>query len=89
MYYYNQPMGHSLNFIPFAIFGSLMGLFWLIVIFVLIYFFKKSRHHNHHGSWRANSPENMLKERFVKGEISDEDYKRMKKTLSEDTSDNI
>jgi putative membrane protein len=91
MHYYNQPGVHNLNFIPFAFFGALMfGLFWLIVIIILVYFFKKSKHHRHHihyGSLGSNSAENLLKERFVKGEINDEEYKRMKKTLSEDVED--
>ena len=89
MYYYNQPFSHSLSFVPMAIFGSLMGLFWIIVIFIFLYFFKQIKHRDHfgHNSMRSNSPENMLKERFVKGEISDEDYKRMKRILSEDIED--
>lgn len=76
--------GNACNgFAPWGIVGSLVNVL-LIVIFVAI-IIKIFRRHNgvsglKNNSW-WNSAENLLKERFVKGEISKEEYEEKLKVI--------
>ncbi|MGB4659386.1 MULTISPECIES: SHOCT domain-containing protein [Clostridia] len=58
----------------------MMIFFWILIIAVIFYWFRdhettKTTFHNDH------SPEDMLKERYVNGEINEETFERMKKTI--------
>ncbi len=72
----------------------MMILVWVIVGFGLYYFMKNTNgnntgnesSNNHSGCCSTNknkkSPEEILKERFVNGEIDEETYLKMKDTLN-------
>jgi len=57
-----------------------MIFFWILIIAVIFYGLRdhettKTTFHNDH------SPEDILKERYVNGEINEEAFERMKKTI--------
>ena len=79
MFFYNTSAIHGVSFFPYAIFGSLMGIFWVIVVVIFIFFVMKNKHHFKEGT----KAEDLLKERLVKGEISAEEYKKIKKVLED------
>jgi putative membrane protein len=66
----------------------LMILFWILVVGAILYFVRHSSHshslqhaHHPHGPFEApgSSPVDILKMRFAKGEIDEEEYaKRLK-----------
>jgi putative membrane protein len=64
--------------------GLLMGLpmivIWVAIIIGIIYFIK-SVSRNGGGFNRSKTPLEILKERYAKGEINDDDYERMKNKL--------
>lgn len=58
----------------------MMIFFWILIIAVIFYLFrdhetKRTTIHSEH------SPEAVLKERYVNGEIDEETFERMKKTI--------
>lgn len=58
----------------------MMIFFWILIIAVIFYWFRdhettKTTNHNDH------SPEAILKERFVNGEIDEVTFEKMKKTI--------
>lgn len=63
-----------------------MLIFWVLIIFAV---FALIRGFSGHGCWRGldeqkhreNNALNILKERYAKGEISKEDFDKMKKDL--------
>ena len=72
MYYYN-------GFYPSSMFGFgpiLMIVFWVVLIYIVISIFRNSGHF--HGK---NNAMDILKERYVKGEITKEQFESMKKDL--------
>ena len=78
-YGWGYPMGGFglLNWFPELI-------FWLILIFLFIKLFKHSDHHHHH--WDDSSeknPEDILKERYARGEIDKKQFEEMKKDLKD------
>lgn len=54
-----------------------MLLFWGMIIFVVLSFWKKS------ASAGKETADVILKKRYVRGEISKEEFERMKKDISE------
>lgn len=73
----------------FGNFGFGMGLgwifmivFWGVVIYLVIALFNKNRSDSR-GSNKGESAEEILKKRYARGEISKEEFERIKKTLSE------
>lgn len=76
MYYYNDYY----NFFPFHILGMLFSvIFWVLIIYGIVYLFKRSRHTDF---WHMKSnAEEILKERYAKGEITKEKFEEMKKDL--------
>lgn len=70
-------------------YGGMMngwGLGWIIQLLIIVLFIylivmiiKKSNSQSHH----EDRSDAILKERFAKGEITEEEYKKMKKTLHE------
>lgn len=82
MYYYNN------SFSPFGMFnlGPLfMIVIWALIIYAvyeLIIFFRKDYHHNTHTTTtHNNNAMDILKERYVKGEITKEQFELMKKDI--------
>jgi len=62
--------------------GVLMGLLIIVIIVVVAYFIFKRR--GAFGSTStAETPLEILKKRYAKGEISEEEYEKMKKNLLE------
>jgi putative membrane protein len=59
--------------------GPFMLLFWVVVVIGLVYLFQ-TRSKNHHG-FREKTPLDILNERYAKGEISEDDYERIKDKL--------
>lgn len=54
-----------------------MILFWVLVIFIVISLMKKS------GSSEKETAEDVLKKRYARGEISKEEFERLKKGIRE------
>jgi putative membrane protein len=59
--------------------GPFMMFFWVIVIIGLVYLFQ-TRSRNRNG-FREKTPVDILNERYAKGEISEDDYERIKEKL--------
>lgn len=55
-------------------------LFWIAIIAVIFYLVKNNKY-SHPTGGQGNVPLDILKERYARGEISDEDYERMKTKL--------
>ncbi|MDK2866718.1 MAG: hypothetical protein PWP51_1241 [Clostridiales bacterium] len=52
---------------------------WIIVIIAIYYFYT---HRNSDGKWlRQEAPSELLKMRYVRGEIDEETYRRMKEMI--------
>ena len=73
MMYYN-------GFYPSSMFwglGSLFHiLFWVVLIYLLIQVFKHSKH-----SFKNDRSQDILKERYAKGEITKEQFESIRKDL--------
>lgn len=54
-----------------------MILFWVLIIFLVVFFLKKS------GLGRKETAEDILKKRYARGELSKEDFERMKANITE------
>lgn len=54
-------------------------LFWLAVIVTLAFLFRRRRW----GHWHGGSGQDVLGERYARGEITEEEYRRRKAVLSE------
>jgi putative membrane protein len=64
--------------------GAFMGfIILLLVIAVIIYFVLKVGKGGEPGSSYTKTPLDVLKNRYAKGEISKEDFDRMRKDLEE------
>ncbi len=63
--------------------GMLMGLIFLVVIIFVIYFVVRSARSGGMGGFSFHeTPLDILKKRYAKGEITKDDYEKMKKDLS-------
>ncbi|SKB70517.1 putative membrane protein [Acetoanaerobium noterae] len=58
-----------------------MMIIWFVVIGVLIYYLFFSKDNGKVNFPGSKSPEEQLKERFVKGEIDEKTYLQMKETI--------
>ena len=70
----------------FGFFGSiLMVIFWIIIIWAVVAFIKAATHHEGRGgmykNWGHDRSLDILKERYAKGEITQEEFEKMKKIL--------
>jgi len=54
-----------------------MILFWVIVIYIVVALVKKA------GSGEKDTAEDILKKRYARGEISKEEFERLKKDIRE------
>jgi putative membrane protein len=72
--------GHMMHY-GFGYGGMFMWLIFLIVIGLLIYFIVQAQKTKGQTPARNESPLDILKRRYAKGEIAREDYERMKKDL--------
>lgn len=59
----------------------MMILIWVAIGFG-IYYIVKNNNTNSNTDQNIKSPENILKERYVNGEIDDATYERMKKAIN-------
>ena len=58
-----------------------MGLLFLVVIGILIYFFIQASKSGKAGGPSAETPLEILKKRYAKGEINKEEYEKIKQDL--------
>ena len=63
--------------------GMFMGIILLIVIGLLIYFIFQAQKTKGQTSTQNESHQDILKKRYAKGEITKEEYERMKKDLED------
>ena len=61
--------------------GMFMWIIFLVVIGLLIYFIVQAQKTKGETSTRNESPLDILKRRYAKGEIAKEEFERMKKDL--------
>jgi putative membrane protein len=61
--------------------GMFMWIIFLIVIGLLIYFIVQAQKTKGHMPTQNESPMDILKKRYAKGEINKEDFDRMKRDL--------
>lgn len=59
-----------------------MMFIWIIIVF-LVYHMYKNNESLSINTRKTDSSMEVLKQRYVKGEISDDDFERMKKILQE------
>ena len=57
-----------------------MGLFWIVIIVGVIYLIKSLTDKRSSGA-TSESPEEILKKRYAKGEISTEEFEKVKKDI--------
>jgi putative membrane protein len=69
-WYNNYPFMHGFG-------GIFMILFWVLLIVIVIFLMKKSLW----DTGRQETAEDILKKRYARGEISKEEFERMKKDL--------
>ena len=74
-----MPYYHMMGPYPFMGFG--MGLIWLIFLIVVAYFVYKLIKSERILAPPSSSAENILAERYAKGELTREQYMQMKEDL--------
>ena len=62
--------------------GLMMLIFWVFLIAFIVWLVKESRGGNHSDAGRSQSPLDLLKERYVKGEIDKKEFEEKKKDLN-------
>ena len=72
--------GHMMHY-GFGYGGMFMWIIFLIVIGLLIYFMVQAQKTKGYTPTQNESPLDILKRRYAKGEIAREEYERMKKDL--------
>ena len=82
---YYGPQGHGgwgpMMHYGFGYGGMFMWIIFLIVIGLLIYFIVQAQKTKGQTPTQNESPLDILKRRYAKGEIAREEYERMKKDL--------
>lgn len=85
----NSMMGYYGGWGGFGMGWIFMLIFWGIVIWVIIFLIKGSHgkghmcghDHEHEGHEKENTPLEILKERYAKGEIDKKEFEEIKKDL--------
>lgn len=85
MGYYGHHIGHF-GGMGFGLAGFFMIIFWVAIVFAVIAFFRGASGHSHwHGiadqKDKGSKALDILKERYAKGEITKENFEKMKKDL--------
>lgn len=66
-----------------AISGVLMVLLWVLVIYVIIRILGHGRHYKYHNWYNmGDSSLDIIRTRYAKGEITKEEFEKLKKDLS-------
>lgn len=71
-------MGHMMNF---GYGGMFMGILWLVLIGVVIYLIIQGAKSKTGTGSTGESPIDILKKRYAKGEVTKEEYDKIKKDL--------
>ncbi len=79
-YGYPMPAGYE----PFGIAHALLGLLFFVLVVALVI---RLVHHGGHGHWRhsmmgQNTAQDILNERYAKGELTKAEYETMKKDIA-------
>ena len=74
--YYGWDFGFGLLGIILTI------LFWVLIIVAIVYLVRYLGGHLHEEGKNTRSPMDILKERYAKGEITKDDFERIKRDLS-------
>jgi len=75
------PSGWGPMMMHYGYGGMFMGILFLIVIAVLVYFIIQALSSKGRPSMQNESPLDILKRRYAKGEITREEFEKMKKDL--------
>lgn len=85
MYYPNMMYGYREfggGFEPFHIFGSVISVFfWILIVILILKLVKRGRRGHWEGFGEHKTAMGLLRERFAKGEISKEEYEEKKRVL--------
>ena len=74
--------GHMMNY-GFGYGGMFMWLIFLIVLLVAVYFIFRAVKEKNTNAEGQDTPLNILKKRYAKGDINKEEFDRMKQDLSD------
>lgn len=61
--------------------GGLMWLFWILLIVVIVWVVKAMSSADGKGGGSGKSPLEVLRDRFARGEIDEEEFERKRKLL--------
>lgn len=61
--------------------GGIMWVFWILIIVGIFFLFQTIAKRNSGGSADKETPMEILKKRYARGEIEEEEYERRKKEL--------
>ena len=63
--------------------GGFMWLFWILLVVVVIWALKATAFSNGKAAGMEKSPLEILKDRFARGEIDEEEFERKRKVLKQ------
>ena len=78
---YNRPMGNWGHMMGYGFGGGFMWLIVLVLICIVIYFLVQSSKSKSSAGPISETPLDILKKRYAKGEIDKEEFDRMKQDL--------
>src|SRR4030042_4948412 len=78
---YNRPMGSWSHMMGYGYYGGFMWLILLVVAGIVIYFLLKASRSRGADDSIGETPLNILKKRYAKGEIDKEEFEQKKKDL--------
>lgn len=73
--------------IGYGIFRILIFIVAIFIVYMLIKRFSNNRGYQSYPSNRDSNPVNILKERYAKGEINEEEYRKRLRILNEEVED--
>jgi putative membrane protein len=77
----NRPMGNWNHMVGYGFGGGFMWLFFLALVGIVIYFLIQSSKSKDSNDLLIETPLDILKKRYARGEIDKEEYDRMKNDL--------